>query len=199
MRILEFDVLVTHQGPSRQVLLVELQGSLEVSDGSNVVGPERVVVANETADFRPVLVELGVALRQLRQLCFFLHDVENVAVGVEVVQTVRVDESQVVKDLFGDVEFAQVVVDERALALKVRAVREEIQEVVDAILQHVCSGMNLEDGVDGEDVGHERRLGQQLVHCGKFLRALDQLSDLGPTGPVVGVGDDAEDELADGF
>jgi hypothetical protein len=45
IRVLDLDVLVTHQRPSREVASVKLERSAEVDDGLLVLAPERVVVA----------------------------------------------------------------------------------------------------------------------------------------------------------
>lgn len=54
--ILQLQVLVTHQGPSGEILFVKFDGSLEVNDSLMVVAAQAVVVADSAASFGSVLV-----------------------------------------------------------------------------------------------------------------------------------------------
>jgi hypothetical protein len=76
--ILQLQILVTHQGPSGEILFVKFDCSLEVNDSLMVVASQAVVVADSAASFRSVLVIVKHIVGQVGKLAEVLLDVQDV-------------------------------------------------------------------------------------------------------------------------
>mmetsp|Transcript_55543 Transcript_55543/g.89966 ORF Transcript_55543/g.89966 Transcript_55543/m.89966 type:complete len:351 (-) Transcript_55543:270-1322(-) len=82
--------LVAHEGPCREVRVIQLQRPLEVQHRFFVLRLERVIVANNAAGFGAILFILKGIMSHERELRLLLFDVENVGVCVHVVESVRI-------------------------------------------------------------------------------------------------------------
>lgn len=82
MRVLELDVLVSHECPGREAGAVECQGAAEVVYCFFVLGEEGVVVPNHDAGFGAELVGSGTEVREEGEFGAQSHDVEDVGVVV---------------------------------------------------------------------------------------------------------------------
>ena len=76
--VLHFQILVSHQGPSRDELAVQLDGPHEVERTLLVISSQTVVVADDTAGLWPVLVVLEDVEGEVGQLSIIFFDVQNV-------------------------------------------------------------------------------------------------------------------------
>ena len=74
-RILELDVLVAHQGPRRQKVPVELQRAPKVEDGLLMLRLKGVIIADDAAGLRPILVNVDARVRQRGERALRLLDV----------------------------------------------------------------------------------------------------------------------------
>lgn len=107
--VLHLEVLVAHEGPRGQVLLVEADRSLEVNHGFVVVASQRVVVANCAASLRSVLVVIEDVVSEVRQLAEILFNVQDVGVEVEVLISVRVSLEQVLEPVDGHIVLLSLI------------------------------------------------------------------------------------------
>lgn len=88
--VLELKVLMAHESPRTQVLLVQFDCPLEIDHCFVMVASQAVVIADSAARFRSVLVIVEHIISEVRQLAEVLFDVQNVAVQVKVLIPVRV-------------------------------------------------------------------------------------------------------------
>jgi hypothetical protein len=102
--ILHLQILMAHESPSSKTGPVQLQGLSEIDNGLEVLSHEGIVVTNDAACFRVVLIVVKLLEGQIGQLPLVLLDVEDVGVGVHVLKTVRVDVQQLLEPLQTDVE-----------------------------------------------------------------------------------------------
>lgn len=112
MRILELDVLVSHQGPCGEASAVECQGAAEVVYGFFVLREQRVVVPDDDAGFRAELVGGGAEVRKEGELGAQGHDVEDVGVVVEGVEAVGVEGKEAREVRLGGYEVFGVIGEE---------------------------------------------------------------------------------------
>ena len=95
---------MTHKSPSCQAGPVEFEGLPEVDDGFEVLAHKGVVVANDAAGLRIVLVIVELLKSQIGQLPLVLLNVKDVRVGVHVFEAERISLQQFLEPLQADVE-----------------------------------------------------------------------------------------------
>jgi hypothetical protein len=95
---------MAHESPRSETGPVQLQGLSEIDNGLEMLSHEGIVVTNDAACFRVVLVVVKLLEGQIGQLPLVLLDVEDVGVGVHVLETMRVDVQQLLEPLQTDVE-----------------------------------------------------------------------------------------------
>lgn len=88
--IFHLEVLMTHQCPGRQTGSIKFQSFSEVNDSFEMFSHERVVVSNNTASLRNVLVIVKFFQSQVSKLTLILFDVKDVRVGVHIFKTKRI-------------------------------------------------------------------------------------------------------------
>ena len=105
--VLEFDVLVAHQGPCRQIPAVDFQGALEILDRlfMRPLSPfEAVVVSDDAASLGSVLVDPARLVCKMAQLRPALLHVQDVRVDVNVIQSEWVQLAELLERSSGSVE-----------------------------------------------------------------------------------------------
>ena len=76
--VLHFQILVTHQSPSRDELPVQFDGPHEVERTLLVVSSETVVITDDTAGLWPVLVVLEDIEGEVGELSIIFFDIQNI-------------------------------------------------------------------------------------------------------------------------
>lgn len=90
---------MAHEGPCGETGTIELECFPEVDDGFEMFSHEGVVVANDAACFRDVLVVVELFEGQIGQFPLILFDVEDVRVGVHVLEAEGVELKQLLEPL----------------------------------------------------------------------------------------------------
>lgn len=129
MTVLELNKFVTEQCPGGQIIPIEQERPPKVLDRLGMLLSRRIVVScsilnislrirrlppirslrltDQATNFRPVLVDLRIFVCHLTQLGLFTHDVEHVRVDLDLVQSERVDLSDLVESPFCGLEICR--------------------------------------------------------------------------------------------
>ena len=103
--ILHLKVLMAHKGPGSKASPVQLKRLPEVDNGLEMLAHQGIVVANDTAGFRHILIVIKLFQGEISQLPLILLDVQNIGIGVHVLEPVGVYLEQLLEPFQTDVEF----------------------------------------------------------------------------------------------
>jgi hypothetical protein len=104
-----FHKFVTHERPCRQITAIELQGALKVRHSLFMLTAQRIVIADDTACLKTVLVNLDISMRKDTKANFVLLHVQDVRLRVKAFKAKLVFGENLFKQILRFIKQAHVV------------------------------------------------------------------------------------------